>query len=129
MKKFFVICTVNSIKYLTNIEIEAETTLSAENKILDLGICGKHEYGVTSAIAFSKNETKLSLFTDMIQDCQCISYDELAQIIETVNDTIRKKDRIEKLIIDKTNKLKELYEELTELKSEATNLNMKIEEH
>ena len=65
----------------------------------------------------------------MIQNCQCISYDELAQIIETVNDTIRKKDCIEKLIIDKTNKLKELYEELTELRSEAANLNMKVEEY
>lgn len=65
----------------------------------------------------------------MIQDCECTSYDELAQIIETVNDTIRKKDRIEKLIIDKTNKLKELTEELAELRSEAVNLNMKVEEY
>lgn len=65
----------------------------------------------------------------MLQDCECISYDELAQIIETVNDTIRKKDRIEKLIIDKTNKLKELTEELAELRSETANLNTKIEEY
>lgn len=127
MEKFFVICTVNSIKYLTN--IEAETNLSAEHKIIDLGICGKHEYGVTTAQAFTKNETKLNFFTDMIQNCQCISYDELAQIIETVNDTIRKKDHIEKLIIDKTNKLKEITEELTELRAEAVNLNMKVEEY
>ena len=64
----------------------------------------------------------------MIQNCECISYDELAQIIETVNDTIRKKDRIEKLIISTENKLKEFTDELTKLKSEAANLNMKIEE-
>lgn len=127
MKKFFVICTVNSIKYLTN--VEAESNLSAEHKILDLGICGKHEYGVTDAQAFTKNETKLNFFSDAIQNCECISYDELVQIIETVNDTIRKKDRIEKLIIDKTNKLKELTEELAELRSEAANLNMKFEEY
>lgn len=127
MEKFFVICTVNSIKYLTN--IEAETNLGAEHKIIDLGICGKHEYGVTTAQAFTKNETKLNFFTDMIQNCQCISYDELAQIIKTVNDTIHKKDHIEKLIIDKTNKLKEITEELTELRAEAVNLNMKVEEY
>lgn len=123
MENFFVICTVNSVNYLTN--VKAETNLSAEHKILDLGICGKHEYGVTGAQAFTQNETKLNSFTDMIQNCECISYDELAQIIENVNDTIRKKDRIEKLIIDKTNKIKEL----TELWSEAANLNMKIEEY
>lgn len=127
MENFFVICTVNSVNYLTN--VKAETNLSAEHKILDLGICGKHEYGVTGAQAFTQNETKLNSFTDMIQNCECISYDELAQIIENVNDTIRKKDRIEKLIIDKTNKIKELTEELTELWSEAANLNMKIEEY
>ena len=127
MENFFVICTVNSINYLTN--VKAESNLSAEHKILDLGICGIHEYGVTGAQAFTKKETKLNFFTDMIQNCECISYDELAQIIETVNDTIRKKDCIEKLIIDKTNELKKLSKELTELTSEAANLNMKIEEY
>lgn len=127
MRKFFVICTVNSIKYLTN--VDAESGLSAEHKILDLGIRGKHECGVTDVQTFTRNETKLNLFTDMIQYCGCVSYDELAQIIETVNDTIRKKDRIEKLIIDKTNKLKELTEELAELRSEAVSLNMKVEDY
>ena len=121
MENFFVICTVNSINYLTN--VKAESNLSAEHKILDLGICGIHEYGVTSAQAFTKKETKLNFFTDMIQNCECISYDELVQIIETVNDTIRKK-----LIISTENKLKEFTDELTKLKSEAANLNMKIEE-
>ena len=127
MENFFVICTVNSINYLTN--VKAESNLSAEHKILDLGICGIHEYGVTSAQAFTKKETKLNFFTNMIQNCECISYDELAQIIETVNDTIRKKDHIEKLIISTENKLKEFTDELTKLKSEAANLNMKIEEY
>ena len=80
MENFFVICTVNCINYPTN--VKAETNLSAEHKILDLGICGKHEYGVTGAQAFTKKETKLNFFTDMIQNCECISYDELVQIIE-----------------------------------------------
>lgn len=122
MKKFFVICTVNNVDYLTN--VLAESNLSAERKILDLSICGRHEYAVTNAQAFTKIETKFNFFSDSIQKCECISFDSLSQIIESVNTNIREKDSIELSIERKTKQIKELEQELELLKVKATALGL-----
>ena len=120
MNKFFVICTVDGIDYLT--DVPAESAAGAEHKILDLSICGRHTYAVTGAQAFDYNDIKLTYFSDYIQKCECISFGSLAQIIEDVNAIIRKKDSVELAIERKTKQLKELTDELAKLKYEAKDL-------
>lgn len=122
MNKFFVICTVNNVDYLT--DVLAESALCAENKILGLSICGRHEYAVTNAQAFTLEEIKYEYFSDCIQNCECISFDTLSQIIESVNASIREKDSIELDIELKIKQIKELEGDLEILKSKATALGL-----
>ena len=42
MKNYMVIARIKGVDYLT--KVEAESEYNAEHKILDLGICGKHDY-------------------------------------------------------------------------------------
>lgn len=103
---YIVIAVVNNIDYLT--KVEAESTSAAEHAILDLGVCGKHTYGVTACIAYSALEIKTDAFIGHALSANPVSFDELKEIIKKRNAEILEKDEAEERIAKIEKQMKEL---------------------
>lgn len=110
MKTYIVIARVNNIDYLT--KVCADTDGGAEHKILDLSICGKHTYGVTSCMAYNKSTMKYDQFIFNALEAQPVSFETLKKIIEKRNDEIRKSDEAEERIREIEKQIKALQMEL-----------------
>ena len=110
--KYMVIASVANNQYMVN--TEATSLLSAENKILEMGICGRHEYGVSGATAFDAKGMKTDTFIWMATAAETISMEELAKIIEVENARIKAKDEAEDKIREIEEQMKKLSEELEE---------------
>lgn len=112
MKAFAVFATVNDKRYFT--KVFAKSALGAEHKILDMGICGRHEYGVQSCIAFDESGMKTDTAVAMLFNSELININELAQIIEARNKAIKASDEAEDRVDEIKKELKRLQAELKE---------------
>lgn len=114
MNDYMVIATVGATDYLT--KIRSDSAYSAEHEILDLAICGKHTYGVTSCYAYDDRTITSDNFLFSAFHSQPVSFDNLKEIIERRNDEIRRSDEKENRIAELETQIKALQSELELLK-------------
>ena len=110
MKNYMVITRIGGNDYM--VKVQAESLCSAEHQILDMGICGRHEYGVDGAQAFGAEEMKTGCFIQMALTSKTISMDELETIISERNARIKAQDDAEDRIREIEKQMKKLAEEL-----------------
>ena len=108
--KYIVIATIANDMYLT--KVAAASLCGAEHQVMDMGICGRHEYGVKGATAFDAKGMKTDTFAAMVMKAEPVSIEELAEIIEAENARIRAKDEAEAKILEIEKQMKQLTEEL-----------------
>lgn len=109
MEKYMVIATIKGIEYLTS--INASSLCGAEHKIIDMGICGRHEYAVEGCQAFGSKEMKTDHFISRAIKSITIGLDQLLLKIEDRNTEIRAKDEAE-------DRIKEIEKQMANLKAE-----------
>ena len=110
MTNFMIIAKVNGVEYLTKVSTESE--YSAEHRILDMGICGKHEYGVEACMAYTTKAMKTDTFIVNAINAEPIALEDLARIISWRNKEIEKKDEAESRIHEIEKQMKALQSEL-----------------
>ena len=115
---YIVMAKVNGIDYLTS--VTAETALGAEHKVLDLGICGRHTYGVTGCTAYDINDMKYDSFRYHAILSNPVSLEELTSIIEKHNAEIRERDEAEERIRQIEQQMKALEDEMAKAKAILT---------
>lgn len=114
MTNYMVIAGVRNVNFL--VKVQATSLLAAEHMILDLGICGRHDYGVSGAQAFGAEEMKTDTFIFYALDAKTITFSELKKVIEEYNEEIRQADAKEKRIDEIEKEMKKLQAELEKLK-------------
>ena len=114
MKTFMIIAQVNGIDYLT--KIKADSASAAEHRVLDMGVAGKHTYGVTYCMAYDEEAMKTDCFIYSALQANPVSMNELCEIIREQNDSIREKDAAEDRIIQIEKQIRDLKEELQKAK-------------
>ena len=114
-QRFFVIAMVDGMTYLT--KVWAESTGGAEHKVLNLGFCGKHEYGVEGCTAYDAAAMKTDCFRYEALEAEPIDYPKLIRIIEERNRWIKQKDAAE-IRENLEKEIRELTEKLELLKAE-----------
>lgn len=113
---YMVIARVNNVDYLTR--LDANSLSEAERMVLDNGICGRHEYGVTSCIAYNRDTMKCDCFiVAALNVDRMVDYDKLLDIIDKNNDRIIRADRRE-ATQDEVERLKNRIQELEQLLKE-----------
>lgn len=115
MKVFMIIATVNGIDYLT--KIKADSEIAAEHRILDMGVCGKHTYGVLYCMAYDDKAMHTDCFIYAALQAKPVSMNELCEIIRQQNASIREKDAAEDRIIKIEKQIRDLTEELNNAKA------------
>lgn len=120
MEKYIVIAMVNGITYLT--KVLAESTGGAEHKVLDLGYCGKHEYGVEGCTAYDSALMKTDVFRYEALEAEPIELDRLKQIIEKRNEWIKQKDASEIRLQNLEKEIRELSLRLELLKTQKAEI-------
>lgn len=114
--KYMVIARVNGVDYLTR--IEADSNIQAEHLILDEGICGRHDYGVSACTAYNSVDMKTDYFISAALNAdRMVDLDTLFDIIDKNNDRIRRADQREKTG-EEIEKLRNRIHELEQLLSE-----------
>ena len=114
LTNYIVIAIVNDVYYLVN--IEAESLYQAEHKILDLGVCGKHTYGVRACMAYDAETMKTDTFVFNALGSKTVSAEELFDIIDRRNEEIARKDEAEDRIKEIEDTMDKLQKELEDLK-------------
>ena len=112
--KYIVIALVNKTQYM--VTVEADSHLRAEHRILDLGYCGRHEYGVDGAQAFDSKDIKTDTFIAMAMQSKTISNEEIIALVTERNRQIVAKDKAEKRIAEIEAEMKRLSKELEDAK-------------
>lgn len=110
MKHFMVIVRINGTDYLTN--VESDTEYGAEHKVLDLGICGKHDYTINACMAYDVHAMQYETFRCSAITATPISFDDIKIVIYNRNAEIQQKDYAEERIATLTKKLEETKAEL-----------------
>ena len=114
IQKYIVIAIVNNIAYMVN--MEADSHYRAEHNILDLGYCGRHEYGVETAQAFDSKDMKTDTFIAMALSSNTVSLQEIVDIVTERNKRIVAKEKAEERIHQIEKQMKQLSEELEDAK-------------
>lgn len=107
-----VIAKVNGINYLTN--VQAVSLIEAEHTILDIGVCGRHGYGVEACIAFDSDGMKTDTFIGEAMYSTPIELERLKEIIAKRNAEIMIKDVAETKVAELEKAIKHMTEELEE---------------
>lgn len=107
---YMVVARVNGIDYLT--KVNAESNYSAEHQVMDLGICGKHDYSVTACMAFDHEAMKTDTFIGAALNAVPIGFGALSELIQERNKEILKRDETEHRISAIEKKIQELTSEL-----------------
>ena len=115
MADYMIIATVNGVDYLTKVSAESES--SAEHAILDLGVCGKHDYSVTACMAYDAKSMKTDTFVYNALNALPLGFNALVELIEQRNAQILSKDAAEEKIRDIEKQMKELQMQLNEAKA------------
>ena len=103
MRKYMVIAHLKDRAYLT--AVEADSALQAEHQIIDLSICGRHEYA---------EAMRTDTFVGLALEAQTITLEALAPIIEARGIHIREKELLGK----KEAELKQLQAQAQELRDQ-----------
>jgi hypothetical protein len=103
--------------YMTNGEAEGSLG-AAEHEILDLGICGRHEYGVEGCIAHDCSTMKTDAFIGEALHAIPIERDRLHEIIIARNEQIRCRDSAEAKIEELQSQIEKLQENIKSIQSE-----------
>lgn len=114
IQKYIVIARVNNVAYMVN--LDADSHLRAEHAILDLGYCGRHEYGVETAQAFDYKDMKTDTFIAMALASKTVSRQEIIDIVTERNRQIATKEKAEERISQIKKQMKQLSEELEDAK-------------
>ena len=114
MKAYMIIAQVDGIDYLT--KIKADSNSAAEHRILDMGVCGKHTYGVPYCTAYDEKAMQTDCFIYSALQAKPVSMNELCEIIRQQNASIREKDAAEDRIIEIEKQIRDLSEELKKAK-------------
>ena len=114
MKNYMVIARIKGVDYLT--KVEAESEYNAEHKVLDAGICGKHDYSVECCIAYDYDAMSTETFRAHALNCLPISIEGLTRVILERNAEIKKKDDAERRITEIEKQIERLKAELEENK-------------
>lgn len=114
MQYYIVITGIRNDLYMTR--VLAPSACSAEHFILDKGICGKHGYGVDTAMAYDEETMKTDTFAFSAIRADPISLSELSEIIEANNAWIKAKDEAEDKVREIEAQMKKLSEELEKAK-------------
>ena len=93
-----------------------ESEYNAEHKILDLGICGKHDYSVECCMAYDYDAMSTETFRVHALNCMTMSIEGLTRVIIERNAEIKKKDDAEKRITEIEKQIERLKAELEENK-------------
>ena len=112
--EYIVIARVNKIAYM--VSVEAESNYQAEHLILDMGYCGRHEYGVETAQAFDRKTMKTDCFIAMALASKTVSQVEIMDIIERNNKRIELHDLAEKRVAELEHQMKLLSKDLENAK-------------
>lgn len=112
MKTYMMIVEVNGVNYLTRINAESES--NAEHTILDLSVCGKHEYSVTACMAFDDKAMKTDTFIYNAINALPTRFNTLVDLIEKRNAEILEKDAAEEKLRAIEKQMKDLQKELDE---------------
>ena len=115
-QRYFVIAMVNGITYLT--KVWAESAGGAEHKVLDLGYCGKREYGVEGCTAYDAAAMKTDCFRYEALEAEPIDYHKFMRVIEERNKWIKQKEAAEIRVQNLEKEIRELTEKLELLKAE-----------
>jgi len=107
---YMVIVMVDGITYLT--KVDAESAYCAEHYVLDLGICGKHDYSVTACMAYDREAMKTDTFIGAALNAVPIGFGALSELIQERNKEILKRDETEHRISAIEKKIQELTSEL-----------------
>ena len=115
MKYYMIIAKVKGADYLTKIKAASES--AAEHQILEMGVAGKHTYGVTACMAYDDKAMQTDCFIYSALQAIPVSMNELCEIIRQHNDSIREKDAAEDRIIEIEKQIRDLTEELNKAKA------------
>lgn len=119
---YIVFTEINGMLY--SVSVKAYSLAGAEHKILDLGMYDKttYKYTVDNALAFDSDSMKTDSFIGMTLKAQTISFPELENIVNGINETAKKraemiaeKARIEKEIANLKAQLDKLTFDLIEV--------------
>lgn len=108
--RYMVVAAVKNDWYL--VRVTANSLGEAEHKVLDLGICGRHEYGVRGATAFDAKGMKTDTFIGMAMEAEPVSMEEFTEIVDAQNAWIKAKDDAEDKIREIEKQMKQLNDEL-----------------
>ena len=107
---YMVIVMVDGITYLT--KVDAESAYCAEHYVLDLGICGKHDYSVTACMAYDRKAMKTDTFIGAALNAVPIGFGALSELIAERNEKIQERDKTEHRISVIEKQIAELSSEL-----------------
>ena len=116
MKDFMVIARVDGADYLS--KVQAETNAGAEHKVLDLGVCGKHDYGVQYCTSYDAEAMKTDTFIGSALAALPIGFNALSELIKQNNERILAKDKAEADVERIQKQMQELEKQMTELKNQ-----------
>lgn len=117
---FYVIATVGKQDYVT--KLNARNAAHAEHQIIDMGYCGKHEYGVEACCAYDSDAMRTEAFASALYFAEPVSVEELGHIIQDRNAEIElaemaaaRKEEINKQIKELRRQIAALEDELEEV--------------
>ena len=125
MERYMVITTINGKDFMCS--VDATSAYAAEHMILDLGICGKHKYGVEACMAYDKEAVKTDTFISAMLFANTVSWAEIVNIIDERNAEIRASDEAEAHIYEIDKLIKEHEKEIALLTAERNAKQMIIE--
>lgn len=125
MERYMVIATINGKDFMCS--VDATSAYAAEHVILDLGICGKHKYGVEACMAFDKDSVKTDTFIGAMLSANTVSWAEIVDIIDERNAEIHASDEAEARIAEIDKLVEEHKKEIALLTAERNAKQMLIE--
>ena len=125
MERYMVIATINGKDFMCS--VDATSAYAAEHMILDLGICGKHKYGVEACMAYDAEAAKTDTFIGAMLSANTVSWAEIVDIIDERNAEIHASDEAETRIAEIDKLIKEHEKEIALLTAERNAKQMLIE--
>jgi Skp family chaperone for outer membrane proteins len=96
--------------------------------IIDLGISGKHHYGVEACCAYDVDECKTDCFIGALIHSEPIKFDDLEVLIEDANARIAYEDMLEAEIVKQRALIADIRRRIESLNEELDDEEDKLEE-
>lgn len=125
MERYMIIAKINGKDFLCS--VDATSAYAAEHMVLDLGICGKHKYGVEACMAYDAEAAKTDAFIGAMLYANTVSWAEIVDIIDERNAEIHASDEAEARIAEIDKLIEEYEKEIALLKTERNVKQMLVE--